>query len=421
MVTRRVILGYAVGVALLAAAVGWSPTGALIALAQDAPAVDASASPLGELVSVEGGRSRGRLVACDPVWKLTFATEKGTKSLAAADLVWWGTPVEPARGPLVLLADGSLLAANVEAVGREQVTIESPTFGELEVPLAEVAAVALAPPGTTARRDRWLDELRAVAGDTDELWLDNGDRLKGILKSVRPEAVELETDIGPATIEIARVAAIVFNPALAARHEPKGLRALLGLADGSLLVVDELSLKPAGKDKPRLAQITTLGGISGTAAAAEVVYLQPLGGRVDYLSDLQPQSYRHIPYLTVEWPYRADRTASGNWLRAAERWWPKGLGMHSAARLTYDLRPEHQRFEAELAIDAEAGPRGSVVCRVYVDNQERFVSEVVRGGAAPVNVSVDVRGGKRVSLIVDFADRADELDYADWLSARLVR
>jgi hypothetical protein len=35
-------------------------------------------------------------------------------------------------------------------------------------------------------------------------------------------------------------------------------------------------------------------------------------------------------------------------------------------------------------------------------------------------VSVDLSGAKRISLIVDFADRADEWDRADWLDARLV-
>ncbi|MBX9789860.1 MAG: NPCBM/NEW2 domain-containing protein [Pirellulales bacterium] len=394
--------------------------GAAIAHAQ-APAAGPSAASPADLVPVDGPRTTGRLLACDVGWKLNFATDKGTVALNAADLAWWGAPVEPARGPLVMLADGGLLAATVESVGREKLTVESPTFGPLELKLAEVAAVALAPPGGAARRDRWLDELRGVTGDADELWLDNGDRLKGTLKAVRPEAIELETEIGPATIEIARVAGIVFNPALAARHRATALVALVGLADGSLLVVNELVLAPAAKGKSSLATLKTASGITGHAAASELVYLQPLGGRVDYLSDLEPQSYRHIPYLSVAWPYQADRTASGNWLRAANRWWPKGLGMHSAARLTYDLKPEHARFEAELAIDAAAGPRGSVVCRVYVDNKERFVSEVLRGGAAPVSVSVDVRGGKRVSLIVDFADRADELDYADWLAARLVR
>ena len=420
MFQRALFRGVAACLSLVAVAWSLLASGAPPACAQP-PAVDPSAASPAELVPVDGPRASGRLLACDAGWKLTFATDKGTQTLSAADLAWWGAPVEPARGPLVMLADGGLLAAAVESVGREKLTVESPTLVPMELKLAEVAAVALAPPGGAARRDHWLDELRGVTGDADELWLDNGDRLKGTLKAVRPEAIELETEIGPATIEIARVAAIVFNPALAARHKSTALVALVGLADGSLLVAEELVIAPAAKGKSSLATLTTASGIRGHAAASELVYLQPSGGRVDYLSDLEPQSYRHIPYLSVAWPYRSDRTAAGGWLRAGNRWWPKGLGMHSAARLTYDLKPEHTRFEAELAIDAAAGPRGSVVCRVYVDNRERFVSEVLRGGAAPVSVSVDVRGGKRVSLIVDFADRADELDYADWLAARLVR
>ena len=48
-------------------------------------------------------------------------------------------------------------------------------------------------------------------------------------------------------------------------------------------------------------------------------------------------------------------------------------------------------------------------------------SEVVRGGQPPVPISVDLDGVKRISLLVDFADRGDELDHADWLDARLAR
>ena len=34
---------------------------------------------------------------------------------------------------------------------------------------------------------------------------------------------------------------------------------------------------------------------------------------------------------------------------------------------------------------------------------------------------VDLTGAKRLTLRVDFADRGDELDHADWLNARLVK
>ena len=59
--------------------------------------------------------------------------------------------------------------------------------------------------------------------------------------------------------------------------------------------------------------------------------------------------------------------------------------------------------------------------RVLVDGQERFASPILRGGDPPVPVSVDVRGGKKLELVVDYADRADVLDHADWLDARLIK
>jgi hypothetical protein len=36
-------------------------------------------------------------------------------------------------------------------------------------------------------------------------------------------------------------------------------------------------------------------------------------------------------------------------------------------------------------------------------------------------VEVDLTGAKRVSLLVDFADRGDELDHVNWLDARMIR
>ena len=93
--------------------------------------------------------------------------------------------------------------------------------------------------------------------------------------------------------------------------------------------------------------------------------------------------------------------------------------MHSASRLTYRLNGLYRRFEADVALDDQVGSGGSAVVRVFVDGQERTKSDVIRGGAPAVPVSVDVTGGKQLSLIVDFAERGDELDRVNWLNARL--
>ena len=143
--------------------------------------------------------------------------------------------------------------------------------------------------------------------------------------------------------------------------------------------------------------------------------------RVAYLSDLQPASYVHVPFLSLAWPYRTDANVVGTQLRAGGRLYAKGIGMHSTSRLTYrlDAKP-YKRFEAALAIDNHTDGRGSVVFRVFVDAQERYHSPVVRGQMNIIPISVDVLGGIQLSLIVDYAEGGDELDHADWLNARLV-
>ena len=49
-----------------------------------------------------------------------------------------------------------------------------------------------------------------------------------------------------------------------------------------------------------------------------------------------------------------------------------------------------------------------------------YQSPIVRGGQPPLPISVDVSGAQRLALIVGFADRGDQLDYANWLNARLI-
>jgi hypothetical protein len=44
----------------------------------------------------------------------------------------------------------------------------------------------------------------------------------------------------------------------------------------------------------------------------------------------------------------------------------------------------------------------------------------VHGGEAARPVAVDISNAQSLTLTVDYADRGDELDHADWLGARLV-
>lgn len=94
--------------------------------------------------------------------------------------------------------------------------------------------------------------------------------------------------------------------------------------------------------------------------------------------------------------------------------------MYTAARISYAPPENSARFQAALGIDDGTEGLGSVRFRVFVDGDEKYASPTVRGLDEPLPVNVDVRGARRVDLVVDFADGADVQDLANWLDARFV-
>jgi hypothetical protein len=345
------------------------------------------------------------------------AEPKNPQRVAVTELVSWGVPTEFGRRPSVVTADGGTFAAETVACTAETLEFVSGLLGSRIVPLAQVRGVVFRAPASTAARDRLFDSPLAAVGDRDRLLLVGGDELQGTLTSLDARHAALETSVGPVQLELSRLAAVLFNPALAAKPSSAGVRLLVGLRDGSLLTCRTVV---GDGDRVRLTPLFAAADAAPWECdAAEITFLQTLGGRATYLSDLEPAGYKHVPYLELSRPYRFDRSTDGGFLRAGGRRYMKGIGMHSTSRLTFPLDPAQKRFEAEIAVDDGTAGQGSVTFRVFVDAEERFRSDVVRGGDSPRPIAVDVAGGRQLSLIVDFAERGDEQDHADWLNARL--
>ncbi len=366
-----------------------------------------------ELLPVDGPPTTAQLLAADANWLLTFKTPDGNRQMPAADLVRFGSPTELRRGPVLVLGDGSLLVAEVTAADNETLSAESFLFGHLKLPLERLAGVVFQLPADLHDRDQLLDRVGSSDDPSDYVVLTNGDRVTGRFQGIRDAKVLLQTDAGPIEVQRHRVRALVFNPALVQRDSSSTLRAVTGFSDGSRLLAAKLEITGDS------LQITSAKGPVWNTAREELVFLQPLGGKAVYLSDLKAADYRFVPFLDLSWPYHTDRSATGSWLRAGHVYL-KGLGLHSAARLTYQLDRPYRRLNAQLAVDDSAQLRGSVRLRVFVDGALKVTSPILRGGMQPEPISVDLHGAKRIDLVVDFADRADVLDRADILEARLV-
>jgi len=362
--------------------------------------------------------------------------------------VRWGQWRERVEGLAVILADGSVLRVeDWQFAGDELVVPESPTriWQAARWPREAVKGFVFQWPGSAHERDRLLARLVSADQRQDEVWLEGGDRLQGTLQWSTPQVLndentkpaddvadesnknrwQVRTQAGDVPVARERVIAVALRGRREGGAEKSpAVGAWLATRDGSCF----RALSVSRRDE--LVELELAGGVRLVCDAAslwdELRYVQPLQERTTYVSDLEPIGFKHIPYLSQSWSWGRDRSVSGGLLRSGGGVYRKGLGMHSSSRLAYDLGDGHDWLCAELAIDERAGQGGSVIFRVYSDSGDGqwkaiYESPVARGGQQPVPIRVDIRSARRLALIVDFADRGDELDHANWLDARLIR
>ena len=391
-----------------------------------------------------------RLAGIDREWNLSFAAEGKVRVLPAKDLALWGRWRDTSAGPQILLAGGGVIRADVLRLDDESLVLGDATglgrglWDESTLPRRSIHAVLYQPPAGNLDRDRLLAELAAYNAGEDRLLLAGGESVRGQLLAAPLDGPHLPEGVKPGqgvfrlvrrgsaeALEIPASKVVALSlAAMAPPPRPAEISAWLGCRDGSLVHVAAVEVQ--GRDVAlRLAGggrlMTTLAGRSDPERRFwdEVTLVQPVTSRVVWLSDAKPLGYKYIPFLSIERPYAADKSTRGGRLRSGGATFLKGLGMHTASRLAYEVAG-YRTFEAELALDDAAGAGGSVIFKVLLQGVEgewtlAHESPVLRGGDAPTPVSIPLRGASRLALLVEFADRGDELDNANWLSARLVK
>jgi hypothetical protein len=363
------------------------------------------------------------LARIDESWNITFRTETGYREYAAADLVRWGGRDDQRRGILVILADASSLVADAVDIDGDRLRTTCPLWGEVSLSRNQVRGILFAPPLGEPQFDRLLDRIRAASAEVTRVLLHNGDTISGQMVSLDEQGATVRVLGRDTKMGAEQVTALVFPTVSQPRSAGNGVCCLLGFRDGSVVRATQATLNDG-----RL-RLTTAGGLRLSSLAQidmqyETKLVQTIEGGVTYLSDLVPVGYRHQPFLALARPLGVNRCVTGGQLRAQGLIFDKGLGMTSASRVAYRLDGQYQRIAAQLAIDDRAGQGGSVIFRVFTRTRqdgwrEAYASPMVRGGETPLPISVGVGEAESMALVVEYADRVDELDYANWLDARL--
>ncbi len=108
-------------------------------------------------------------------------------------------------------------------------------------------------------------------------------------------------------------------------------------------------------------------------------------------------------------------------LQIKDKTYARGLGHHAPGEIVVELDGAYERFEAEVGVQTQPGSAGSVVFQVYVDDDKRFESGVMRNGEPPQPVNVPLRGAQELRLVATDAGDGITCDCANWAEARLVR
>ncbi len=109
-------------------------------------------------------------------------------------------------------------------------------------------------------------------------------------------------------------------------------------------------------------------------------------------------------------------------LRLGDRSYSDGLFCHAVSDVRVRLAGEAEAFEALIGVDANeqtGGGRGSVQFRVRAGGDLLYESEVLKGGMAPVPITVALGGAREFSLEVGDGGDGIACDQADWALARV--
>ncbi|MEK6257197.1 MAG: NPCBM/NEW2 domain-containing protein [Planctomycetota bacterium] len=319
---------------------------------------------------------------------------------------------------LVLLANGDRLVARATSVSDDVLTAawkRGATQNDMKLPLETIAAVVFDLPAAKADRQRLFADLETLPPGDDIVLLVNGDRTQGEFEKLDGAFVELKGVTGPLKLDRSRVRAIRFNPELTSAPKVAGRRLVISLVDGSRLTATSAELQGS-----ELKLTTTTRQVLSVPLAA-VVSCHVYGSRVIPLADREPTEVSFVPYLAARWPLVKNANVLHGPLSLRGTEYGAGLGMHSRMSVTYALSGNEREFRATVGVDDCANGAGSVRFAVELDGKRTWTSDEITGRSAPLDIPpVAVRGAKRLTLVVDFGQKADVSDYADWCSAMLI-
>jgi hypothetical protein len=241
----------------------------------------------------------------------------------------------------------------------------------------------------------------------------------GGLGDITDTTVAFTLDDEKLAVKRSKVAGVVYYHS-AGNELPDSICQLVDAA-GSRLEVAEAKLDGGS------LEVTTPAGLKRELPLAQVAALT---ARVQYLSDLEPESASWLGYVSgpnvpenvKRWfRPRFNEAADGGELKIGGTVFAKGIAMSSRTELVYRLPPgDFKRLTAMAGIDARARPAGVVRLVIFGDDKTLLEHDVV-GSQEPLAIDLDLTGVSRLKIIADFGSGGEVMDLFDLCDARILQ
>jgi len=370
------------------------------------------------IVTVSGERLTGSLLGIDEAGNVRLQGNEQPVRLNDIAVIETNRPVDESAGTFQLqLVGGSQFQADAVTMRDDQYSIRTTA---LELYLGPEAIRLIGMPGS--QNSQLLTALLQEPSATEDRIIARSSRgeqaVPGLVKQLDAERVHLEYRGQIRRISLEKVVAIVL--ADLKQELPAGTRGSVQLIDGTTLYGTLVFL-----DNNQLQL-----GLVGSRALVDwqhVAKISIRSDRVRFLSDLEPVEVDQQAIGSARFNWQADRNVYGQplslWDPETEQYRQaaRGLGTHSYCRLEFDISgADYQSFSATVGLDRESRQRGDCLVAVEGDGQELW-SAHISGDQAPQPIDLDVRGVRRLALVVKPGNHLDLGDHVNWVNARLIK
>src|SRR5690606_33098785 len=115
----------------------------------------------------------------------------------------------------------------------------------------------------------------------------------------------------------------------------------------------------------------------------------------------------------------AKTTASGDTMQMAGNQFYRGVGVQTISALSFLLNGEAKKFTSEVGVDDSGNPEIPVQFYVIGDRKILFESGEMRVGDAPKKVDVNLKGVRRLGLLVTDNVVKRSRTYCNWADVKI--